>query len=341
MRKRYQLSAVVMAAVLVTGCGSDDGDYSKYVTLGDYGNLSAELQVEQVTDEELDEYEKEQLDAYVTYEDAEGPVKEGQAVLVSLLAAADDETVYDFSEDGYELVIGQEDFGQEVDEALTGGLIGDVLDFTVSYDDDYEDMGLCGRDISYHIEIQSISDMIYPELTNEFVKENFGEQSVEKWRQTLGEELLLAHQAEAAEDLRGELAKQVVDGSAISGYPKSLYKQIREEVTAGYQSYADMFGCSLDEVYEMLGVGEEERKQEYLDETYRTMVLAMIRQQENITLSDEQMQEEIEAFAQENDYESVDELLTVYDEASLKQYILDEKTLDFLEEHADITIVGM
>lgn len=338
MRKIYQLSGVIAAAVLLAGCGADNGDYSKYVTLGDYKNLSAELVVEKVTDEEVENYEKEQLQDYVTYEEVEGPVKEDQLVTVSLLAKDGDEMVYDFTEDGYELVIGQQDFGKEVDDALVDGQIGDVLDFTVSYDDNFEDGSLCGREISYHIEIQKISDVIYPELTNEFVKENFGEQSVENWRETLTEELRSQHQAEATEEMRSDLEQQAVDGAKITGYPKELYKQKREAVQSDYQNYADMFGCSLDEIYETFELDEKEREQEYLDETYRTMVLAMIRQQENITLSDEQYQEKLQEYAKDNDYNTVEELLEDYDEDGLKEYFLNKMTLDFLEEHADITI---
>ena len=338
MRKTYRLSLVVAATVLLAGCGGDNDDYSKYVTLGDYKNLSVDFVEEKVTDEELKEYENEQLDEYVSYEDVSGPVKEGHLVQVSLLAKEGDEIVYDFSDDGYELIIGQQDFGPEVDEALTGGEIGDVLDFSVSYDDDFSDAMLSGKEISYHVEIENISNVIYPELTDEFVQEEFGEQSLKAWREMLTEELRSYHQSDATEAMRDELVQQVIDGSQFSGYPKKLYKQKQEAIRADYQSYADMFGCSLDEIYEMLDVDEEEREQEYLDQTYRTMVLAMIRQQENITFSDEQMQEKMEAYAQENDYDSVEELIADYGEDSLKQYLMDEATIDFLEDHADITV---
>lgn len=334
-RNRGNFFLGLIAAALLTGCGSSD-DYSKYVTLGDYKNLSAELAVEKVTDEELEEYEKEQLGLYTSYGDADGPVKEGQLVQVSLLAKDGDETVYDFAEDGYELTIGQKEFGEEVDEALTGKMDGDVLDFSVSYDEDFDDAMLCGKNITYHIEIQSISDVIYPELTDAFVKEEFGEQSVEAWRDTLMQEIVSTHQADATEEMRDSLEQQAVDGSQISGYPKELYKKKREAVQSDYQSYASMFGCSLDEVYEMLGVDEDGLEKEYLDETYRTMVLSMIRQQENITLSDEQMQEKLEEYAQENEYDTVEELLADFDEADLREYFLNEMTIDFLEDHADI-----
>lgn len=334
MRKRCLLLSLIAAAALLAGCGSND--YSRYVTLGDYKDLSVELAVAEVTDEELAESEKDQLDSYTSYEDAEGPVKEGQHVNALLLAKDGDETVYDFTDDGYELTIGQKDFGEEVDEALIGKTVGDELDLSVSYDEDFGDMMLCGKEISFHIEIESIFNVTYPELTDEFVTEEFNEPSVEAWRDTMMQELRATHQEEAEEDMRDELVQQAVDGSQISGYPKKLYKQKREAVQAEYQSYAEMFGCSLDEVYEMLEVDEAQREKEYLDETYRTMVLAMIRQQENITLSDEQMQEKLEAYAQENEYDTVEDLLADYDREDLSEYFLNEMTIDFLEEHADI-----
>lgn len=332
----FELLAVIAVTALLAGCGGNSENYSKYVTLADYKNLSAELVVEEVTKEALDEYENEQLDEYVTYEETTGSVKEGQMVQVSLLAKEGDEVIYDFSEDGYELIIGKQDFGAEVDEALLGRSSGDILDFSVSYDDEFADMMLAGKEIGYHIEILEISDVSYPELTDAFVEENFGEKSVDAWRETLAEELRSEYETTARDDLREGLVQQVIDGSQFHGYPKDLYKQNEEMIQADYESYAEMFGCSVDEIYEMFDVDEEQRKQECLDQTNRTMVLALIREQENMTLSEEQMQEKMEAFAQENGYDSVEEYLSEYDEKSIRQYFLDEMTIDFIVEHANI-----
>lgn len=339
MKRINRWLVIAAAAVFLAGCG-ESGDYSHYVTLGDYRNLSAELVVEKVTDEALEAYEREQLDTFASYENADGPVKEGQLVQVSLLAENGDEIVYDFSdEDGYEMTIGKQEFGAEVDEALIGAQIGDVLDFSVSYEDDFEDAMLCGNEISYRIEIRGISNVNYPQLTDAFVQENFGEQTVEAWRDTLRGQLYSDRQAEAAEDMRSNLVQQVVKDAQITGYPKDLYQQKRDEITSNYQSYADMFGCTLDEVYEMFAIDEKALKEEYLDATYQTMVLTLIREQESITLSDEEEREKLEEYAQENEYDSVEELLTDYDEEGLRQYFLDEMTIDFLEEHAQITTV--
>lgn len=338
MRKMsYRLLPLFGIALLMAGCGSDSGDYSKYVTLGDYQNLKVTKTVEKVTAERVDEYEKEQLEEYVEYETVDGPVKEGQLVDVSLLAKSGDEVVYDFSDDGYEMVIGDGEFGEQVDEALIGSVAADELDLEVSYDDSFEDAMLAGHTISYHIVVNSISDVTYPELTNEFVKENFGVTSVDEWRASLKEELQQSYEEEAEDTLRTDLVQAAVDACTISGYPKSLYKQKKQEVESSYQSYADMFNCSLSEVYDMLDMDEQAREKEYIDAVNETMVLAEIRKQENLTLTDEQMQKRMEAYAQENEYDSVSELLGDYDENGLKEYFLNEAAIDYLEAHATIT----
>lgn len=336
MKKTCRLLPLLGAVLLLAGCGGDSGDYSKYVTLGDYQNLSVTKTVEKVTQERLDEYEKEQLNEYTDYESVDGPVKQGQMVSVSLLAKDGDEVVYDFTDDGYDLVIGDAEFGEQVDEALIGAVDADELDLEVSYGSDFEDAMLSGKDITYHIVVNSISDVIYPELTDEFVKENFGVVSVEKWHQSMKEELQQSYEEDAEETVRDDLVQAAIDACEISGYPKSLYKQKKQEAESGYQSYADMFHCSLDEVYDMLDLDEAAREEEYIDAVDETMVLAEIRRQENLTLSDDQMQARMEAYAQENEYDSVSDLLTDYDENGVKEYILNEYTIDYLEEHAAI-----
>lgn len=342
MKKHRMRCGFLLAAVtLLAGCGGDDGDYSRYVTLGEYKNLSVELSVAEVTDEELEEYRQETLAPFQAYHEAVGnePVREGQFVEISLLAEDSGEVLYDFADDGYEMVVGEEEFGPEVDEELLGSHVGDTLDFSVTYGDDFDDMLLAGHSVSYRIEVLKVSDIVYPEVTDAFVSENFDEETVEAWEQTLYEELHSNHQADATEDMRSELLQKAVDNCEIKGYPKALYKEQKEQLAADYQSYADMFGTTLDEVYQMFGMDEQAREKECENATYQAMVLDLIRKAENISLSEEEYQNQLAEFAEYNEYGSVEELLAEYDGDSLREYFLQEMTLDFLEDHADITIV--
>ncbi len=328
------------AAMLLAGCG-DDGDYSRYVTLGEYKNLSVELSVAEITDEELEEYREETLSPFQSYHEVTGEsaIREGQLVELSLLAENDGEVIYDFVDDGYEMVVGNGEFGEELDEELTGRKAGDTLDLSITYAADFEDGLLAGRSVSYEIEILKVSDIIFPEVTDAFVSENFDEESVEAWEETLYEELSSNHQADAAEDMRDSLLQKAVDNAAISGYPKALYREQEKLLEEDYQSYADMFGCTLDEVYQMFELDEQARRQECENATYQVMVLDLIQKAEGIALSDEEFDDMLAEFAEYNEYGSVEELLEEYDSDSLKEYFLREITLDFLEENAEVNIV--
>lgn len=337
-RNVVALSAVFAAALLLYGCG-DDADYSKYVTLGEYKGLSADYHVEPVSDEELAELEQENLDAYVSFEVKDAPVAEGDMAEVLLTAESDGEMLYDFSDSGYEMVVGDEEFDVEVDEKLIGAKAGDVLDFTVTHTNEFTDMVLSGKTVDYHIEVVSVSNVVEPELTDAFVQEHFSADSVEEWHEQQRAQLMEEHEAEAREQMRSDLVQAAVDASQISGYPKALYEQKKQDIDNSYQNYMDMLNvdASVEEVYEMLGTNAKEVKQEYIDETNRTMVLTLIREQEGITLSESELEKKLEAYAKEDEYDTVEELLSDYDEEGLRNYFLDEMTVDFLEKHANIT----
>ncbi len=335
--KRAGIPALLTAAALVlcAGCGQD-ADYGKYVTLGDYHGLEVAYEVEPVTDAELAEYEQENVEAYAEFEETDEPLQMGDMAEVLLTATeTDGEMLYDFS-DGYEMVVGDEEFDAPVDEALLGAQAGDVLNLTVTHDSEYTDIALSGKTVDYHIEVQSVSKVVIPEVTDAFVQENFDASDVESWHESNRAELAAEHEEEAEEQYRNALVEAAVDAAQISGYPKALYEKKKQEVDSGYQSYLDMISSdmTLPELYQMLGTDEKEVEQEYLSETNRAMVLAMIREAEHITLSDEEWQERLSEYAEGEEYDSVEELLADYDETSLREYFLDELTIDALVSYA-------
>lgn len=332
------LAVAGLVAACLTGCGADSGDYSRYVTLGDYQSLKATMMVQTVTDEELEATVRDQLTEYQILTDKQDAIEQDDYVKLGIMVSDGAETVYDFTdEEGYEITVGNAEFGQEFDAELIGAKPGDSLNFDIMYDADFEDGMLAGKDISYQVDVRAVWSVADPELTDEFVKNNFEVSSVKVWKQALREQLQQEYEAEAEDEVRADLLKQVVAASEIRGYPKSLYKQQKEMIDEEYQGYADMFGCSLDDIYEMLEMDDKELKKQYLDATNEAMVLAELCKKEQLTMDEEELQQRLEEYAEENEYGSVAELLEDYTEESLKVYFQNEKVLDYLEAHADIT----
>ena len=95
-----------------------------------------------------------------------------------------------------------------------------------------------------------------------------------------------------------------------------------------------MFGCDVSEVYDTFGLTEEDIEKEALDNVEMTMVVSMIAQKEDLMLTDEELQQKKEAYAAEQEYDSVEDLLEDYEETGLEEYFLQEKVKDYLESVA-------
>ena len=331
--KKHAIMLCAGALAMLTACG-DTSDYSKYVTLGSLEHLQKNLTVETVDEQSMADAKEEALADYTEYEDATGRIKEGQMADVSIVVTSDGEELYDFSDEPYEMTVGKEEFGAEFDTYLIGKEAGDAIDIEVSYDSSFDDGVLCGKTVEIKGSVAGIKDVVMPEVDDAFVKENFGFSTVQEWEEQLRADIEEQKQQEAQEMMREDLLQQAIDASDISGYPKNLYKQKLQEVKDGYQSYADMFGCDVSEVYDTFGLTEEDIEKEALDNVEMTMVVSMIAQKEDLMLIDEELQQKKEAYAAEQEYDSVEDLLKDYEETGLEEYFLQEKVKDYLESVA-------
>ena len=331
--KKHAIMLCAGALAMLTACG-DTSDYSKYVTLGSLEHLQKNLTVETVDEQSMADAKEEALADYTEYEDATGRIKEGQMADVSIVVTSDGEELYDFSDEPYEMTVGKEEFGAEFDTYLIGKEAGDAIDIEVSYDSSFDDGVLCGKTVEIKGSVAGIKDVVMPEVDDAFVKENLGFSTVQEWEEQLRADIEEQKQQEAQEMMREDLLQQAIDASDISGYPKNLYKQKLQEVKDGYQSYADMFGCDVSEVYDTFGLTEEDIEKEALDNVEMTMVVSMIAQKEDLMLTDEELQQKKEAYAAEQEYDSVEDLLEDYEETGLEEYFLQEKVKDYLESVA-------
>ena len=69
----------------------------------------------------------------------------------------------------------------------------------------------------------------------------------------------------------------------------------------------------------------------------RAMVLAAICKEESLTVSDEEYKEGIEGYVQAYGYEDEEDLLKDYKEAEIRNWMLEEKAIGILREHAVVT----
>ncbi len=355
MKKKFVWLLLATMSLSLAGCGkksqndnasdspssavilSDYGD----VELCDYKGLSETKNIYKVTEDDVDSEIESMLYDYIEYVDVLRPSEDGDYVDVRMTAKNNGELIYDFSDsDGYSIYIGYEEFGPEFDEKLTGVSAGDHLSFTVSYASDYDIEELSGLDVDYDVDVIVVTEERIPELNEDFITNTLGYESEADLREEITAEREASNEESSETELRELLLQQVISGSTFANYPQELYDNCATEIREGYESYVEMFGAgSLDELYEMFGMTEEDIEEEILSQVYRTMAVNAIADKEGIEITDDEYKETLDSLVIEAEVESTDELLAIYSEASIKYWILEEKVLDILEENAVITEV--
>ena len=345
---KQKLLWILLTALPLTliGCGSSSGagavfsddDYGK-VTLCDYKNLSAEKNIYTVTDDDIESEIEMLMYDYAEYNESDGPSELGDSITADITAAKNGEILFEYTgEDNYELYLGSDEFGTEFDEKLTGVSVGDELSFSISYDDDYTLTDFAGSTIDYTVSVLSITKETLPELTEDFIINTLGYESEDDMRKEIRAGLESENESNSTNELRETLIQKVIDGSTFDSYSQDIYDSYAAGIEENYESYAEMFGCeSVEEVYDLFEITDADIEKEIINQVYRTIIVHAISEAENLTLSDKEYEEGLERYTAETGYETSDELLEYYGEDSLREWILEDKVLDFLEKNAKIT----
>jgi trigger factor len=366
MEKKMKRKLVLMIlcttmALSLCACGGKDGasgtassasgkkvktDYGT-VTLCNYSGLSADETYYEISDDDVEEEVESLLYEYAGYTEKE-TAEEGDDVDVYMTGTADGDLIVDYSEesgDTYDIILGFYEFGEEFDEALIGASAGDELSFSVTYEEDYVDDDYAGKTVQYEVTVVAVREETIPELTEDFIVNTLGYESEEDMRSKLRAELEEYYNSDAAYNAKEDLIGQIVKNSEFSDYSEESYAGAKEDVASTYEQYMDWFGAStVEEVYELLGVSDEDLEQEALEQVYRVIAVYAIAQEQGLDVTDEEYQAGLEEYAQsytdyyEEEY-TADDLVSMIGEETLRYWVLEDKVLDYLYDNAVITQV--
>jgi trigger factor len=153
------------------------------ITVPGYGGLRVELPSITPTAEEVDEVVQTELRRHGVLDDVERPAEHGDYVVLDLSATRDGEPVLGLQTEDWSYEIGQGWVAETFDDELVGAAAGARLTFTAT-PKGTEDPA------DFEVTVQRVQTMVLPELTDDFVAENFGEfESVEAWRAGIEERL--------------------------------------------------------------------------------------------------------------------------------------------------------
>ena len=306
----------------------------EYVTLGEYKGLDVEKTVYTITDEDVQIEVDNRLYAAATLEDTDHPAQIGDTVTADITSTVDKETTVD---EDYPVDLGYETFGAEFDAQLEGCSPGDTLSFSLSFDEDSDVEEWAGQTVDFKVSVKAVQTFNQPELDDAWVKENSEYEDTESYLEALKKEL----QAESDmqnEDAAAAAAFQAAqDQAEFKGYPQTLYDAVYAQVYAQFEMLADMFGITVEDLYESYDMGEADLVDETVSQVNSYLLLSAISKAENIEVTPDDMVTFAKDTCEAYGYESADDMIAQSDEDELKLATLNRKVSYFLLGLANVT----
>jgi trigger factor len=227
---------------------------------------------------------------------------------------------------------------KEFTENLVGSKVNEERTFTVTYRPDYPEKKLAGKSVDYAVKVEAIKTKEIPELNDEFAQ-RFGEYKVlDELKAKIREDLAKHKRDHAQEQMREKMLEWLEDNNEFE-IPQSLVErqlQIRVQRLLRDLGRQGINPQRLDVDWAKI---REDQHHQAVRDVKGSLILDYISEKENIDVSDDEIEAEIEKIAAETNRpkEKVREVLSRDSGLErLRGQIRNKKTLDLLQEKARI-----
>ena len=311
------------------------------VDLKDYKGLGVARQTRPIKEEDVEEMLNALRETSATLQPVEDrPSGPGDTVTVSVdgkfLDNPDEENI---KSDEVEVTLGAQGVQQEFTDNLTGVKVDDEKTFVVEYPSDFSSKGLAGKKVEYSTKVTAVRVKELPEADDEWAR-SLGEEfdSLATLRTKVREDLEARASQEAEHRLRSKLMEKLLDTHQFE-VPQSL---VDHQTNFRLESIVrNMIGRGVDPRSQDInweGAREELKGQAQAD-VRSQMLLERIADEEQIDVSKEEIDAEIEAIASSSK-QSVEQVRSVLTkeggERSIASRLRNRKALDFLVAQARV-----
>jgi trigger factor len=305
----------------------------------DYKGIAMTAQPAVVEEADVDralEGQREQFAEFVPVE--EGEVRKGHLVTLTVDGTFEGEGK-PFHEDDVSCVVGDPQTNETFSENLSGARSGETRSFAVDYPMEYHRKRFAGKRVHYQVLVKDIKDKQLPDLNDDFAKDFGGAENLQEFRAKVRDDLMAKAVLSAENTAKEALIDQVVRSHTFD-IPDSM---IREElgdyvrnVAAGLARQGiDINKASIDwnKIFEQ----ERPRAEQAVR---RAIVLNAVAGRENLEVTEDELEHELQALAQATRKSSVALRAQLEKDKRIqgfKEHLLRKKALDFIFRNANIT----
>ena len=311
------------------------------VTLGQYKGLKVEKEPVEVTEEEVEKelksiQEKNARLVEVTDRAAEN----GDVAKISYLGTVDGVAFEGGQADNHDLTLGSHAFIEGFEEQIVGHNVGDKFDVNVTFPEAYHAPELSGKAAVFAVELKGLSKRELPELNDEFAEDVSEFSTLDEYKASI-QDKLKKEKEEKAKQIQSDKLLDAAIANCTMDVPQVMYDNKIDQMMREFEENITRQGLTMDIYCKYMGTTKEDVKENFRETSEKSvrarLMLEQIVKEENLTVSEEALKEEIGRFGESYgiDAEKMIEMFREEDKEALKEDMLVKQALKLIEDSAE------
>lgn len=309
------------------------------VTLGKYKGVQVTKIDTTVTDEEVEAaLEKEQQKNSRTVTVTDRPVANGDTAVIDFEGFVDGIAFEGGKGENHPLEIGSHSFIDTFEDQLVGHNVGDEVEVNVTFPEKYQAADLAGKPAVFKVKINEIKAKELPELNDEFASEVSEFDTLAEYKEDLRKHLEVEKENEAKRTKEDEAIKKIIDKSTME-IPEAMIETQCENMINEFAQRIAQSGLSMEQYMQFSGMTIDGLKEQVRPEAETriksSLVLEQIAKEENIEVSEDEINAEVEKMAAQYGMEAdkLKEYLGEAEKESIKRDLSVTKAVDLIMEN--------
>ncbi len=271
------------------------------VTLGKYMGVTVTKIDTSVSDDEVAEaLEQQRNNNARTISVTDRPVAVGDTAVIDFEGFVDGVAFEGGKGENHPLEIGSHTFIDNFEDQLVGKNAGDEVEVNVTFPEQYQAADLAGKPATFKVKINEIKAKELPELDDEFAQDVSEFDTLAEYKESLKKNLEEKKENEAKRTKEDEAVQKIIDKSKMD-IPEAMIDTQCETMIEEFAQRIAQSGLSMDQYLQFSGLTvdglKEQVRPEALSRIQASLVLEQIAKDENIEVSDDDVNTEIEKMA--------------------------------------------
>ncbi len=311
----------------------------------DFKGLTLKKNLYKVSAEEMDAQLKmlqKNLAQQKTLEE-DRPAQEGDFVLVDYEGFKDGKPFAETQKtENFTLKIGDGPILKEFDEQLIGMNTGETREVKVHFPKDYFNNKVANLEITFNVKLNGIREVVLPEIDDEFAKDLGKYETLGQLKEEISSNLLKGYEKRSDQEVQEQIFTALLEKINFE-VPDSLIAFELAGIIEEVERTLTYHGSSLEE----RSLTKEDLAEKYRDtaikQVRRRLILKKIVEQENLTLSDEDLENGYKNMAEAFN-RPVEEIKNFYEQKGsnielFKTSLLEKKVIKLIIENSSQEIV--